>query len=121
MGSQAKSLSSKVKMLAWLPRYLNAMPVGCLPASLLGQNCQEFWLQLWTVETLQEGILGQHHVVVNTRGVQHHAAEQLYALKQQKRYSWAPRGSQYQRSSASRCRTAAHSATTKEVQLDIMW
>jgi hypothetical protein len=58
------------------------MSVGGLAASLLGQDGQQLWLQLWTVEALLEGVLGQDHVVVDTGGVQHHAAEQLHALHQ---------------------------------------
>ena len=58
------------------------MSIGGLAASLLGQDGQQLWLQLRAVEALLEGVLGQDHVVVDTRGVQHHAAEQLHALHQ---------------------------------------
>ncbi len=56
------------------------MSIGGLTASLLGQDGQQLRLQLWAVEALLEGVLGQDHVVVDTGGVQHHAAEQLHAL-----------------------------------------
>jgi hypothetical protein len=58
------------------------MSIGGLAASLLGQDGQQLRLQLGAVEALLEGVLGQDHVVVDTRGVQHHAAEQLHALHQ---------------------------------------
>jgi hypothetical protein len=56
------------------------MSVGSLSSCLLGEDSQQFRLQLRQVETLLEGVLGQHHVVVNTGGVEHHAAEQLHTL-----------------------------------------
>ena len=43
---------------------------GSVTTGLLDQHGQKLGLELQDVEAVLDGVLGQHHVVVDTRGVQ---------------------------------------------------
>ena len=51
---------------------LHPMPGHGVPAGLLDEGRQQLRLQLRDVQAELDGVLSENHVVVNTRGVQHH-------------------------------------------------
>lgn len=69
--------------LAEAPVYLHPSLVVHVPAGLLDERAQQLVLQVRHVQALLQGVLGQHHVVVDARLLQRHGDEQLAALRRE--------------------------------------